>query len=135
MDPALLHVDQQLPEVAVVATVEVPHGELGGAAGKRLGGPKHLAKQRFELFSDVPRGLCVECGVLDPRRAGGETALEVLRVNKRGEGDDYGGNVDGFTLHPITLDVGSPEDLLVGTLTDVELLRETLQGVGTFANA
>lgn len=86
VDAALLHVDEQLTEVAVVATVEIPHGELGERAVARFGGPEHFAEKGFELFAHVPRGFCVECGVVDPCRARVRAALEVLGVRKKEEG-------------------------------------------------
>lgn len=86
VDAALLHVDEQLTEVAVVATVEIPHGELGERVVARFGGPEHFAEKRFELFAHVPRGFGVECGVIDPCGASVGAALEVLGVRKKGGG-------------------------------------------------
>ena len=124
VDAAPLHVDEQLTEVAVVATVEIPHGEFGKSAVERLGSPKHFAEKRFELFAHVPRGFGVERRVIDPCRSRGGAALEVLGVRRERESDDDGGNVDGFALHAVALDVGLSEDLFVGTLADVELFGE-----------
>ena len=84
VNAALLHVHEKLPEVAIVAGVEVPHGALDGLAIHHLVRPVHLSQQTLDLLPHVPGRLGVEGGVLDPLIPGGGVALQVLR-NRRND--------------------------------------------------
>lgn len=135
MNAALLHVHQQLAEVAVVAFVEVPHRALHGLPVDHLVRPVHLAQQRLQLLAHVPRGLSVERRVFDPLIARGGISLQILFIKNQREAYDDGRDVDDLAGSAVALDVGLAEDLLVRLFAQIQLLGETLQGVRPLSDA